>query len=50
MASDLFQTVFYVSLYLNGPGVVMAICSLGYRSNSIVACSVGVLLSSIVNL
>ena len=49
VASDLFLTVFCVSMCLNGPVVVMAVCSPGYRSSSIVVCSAEVLLSSIGN-
>ena len=33
-----------------GPGLVLVVCSTGYHSSSIVAFSLGILVSSIVNL
>ena len=50
VTSNLPLTVLYVSLCLNGPGVVMVVSSPEYRSSSIEVCSIGALLSSIVNL
>ena len=50
VASDVFLAVLYASLCLNGPGVIIVVCSPGYRSSGIEVCTAGVLSSSIANL
>ena len=38
MAYELKLTIVLI-LYLNGPGVFIVVCSMGYRSSSIIVCN-----------